>query len=119
AEFMGDRYTFIDCPGSIEFQHQSGPVLAGADLAVVVAEADSKKLPALQVILRDIEARGVPRMLFLNKLDKTEESVREVLAMLQPASAVPLVLRQIPLRNGGAVTGFIDLAQERAHVYRE
>lgn len=119
TEFMGDRYTFIDCPGSIEFQHQSGPVLAGADLAVVVAEADSKKLPALQVILRDLEARGVPRMLFINKLDKTEESVREVLAMLQPASAVPLVLRQIPLRNGGAVTGFIDLAQERAHVYRE
>lgn len=119
TEFMGDRYTFIDCPGSIEFQHQSGPVLAGADLAVVVAEADAKKLPALQVILRDLEARGVPRMLFLNKIDKTEESVREVLAMLQPASAVPLVLRQIPLRNGGAVTGFIDLAQERAHVYRE
>ena len=119
TEFMGDRYTFIDCPGSIEFQHQSGPVLAGADLAVVVAEADPKKLPALQVILRDLEARGVPRMLFLNKIDKTEERVREVLAMLQPASTVPLVLRQIPLRNGGAVTGFIDLAQERAHVYRE
>src|SRR5690606_14939987 len=73
----------------------------------------------LQVILRDLEARGVPRMLFLNKIDKTEERVREVLAMLQPASTVPLVLRQIPLRNGGAVTGFIDLAQERAHVYGE
>src|SRR5690606_2515805 len=53
TECMVDRYTFIDCPGSIEFQHQSGPVLAGADLAVVVAEADPKKLPALQVILRD------------------------------------------------------------------
>lgn len=119
AEFMGDRYTFIDCPGSIEFQAQSAPVLAGADLAVVVAEADEKKIPALQVILRDLEARGIPRMLFLNKIDKTEGSVRDVLALLQPASAVPLVLRQIPLRTQGAVTGFIDLAQERAHIYRE
>ena len=119
AEFMGDRYTFIDCPGSIEFQAQSVPVLAGADLAVVVAEPDEKKIPALQVILRDLEARKVPRMLFLNKIDKTEGRVRDVLTMLQPASAVPLVLRQIPLRTNGAVTGFIDLAQERAHIYRE
>lgn len=119
TEFMGDRYTFIDCPGSVEFQHQSGPILSGADLAVVVAEADEKKIPALQVILRDLEARGVPRMLFLNKLDKTEGSVRDILTLLQPASAVPLVLRQIPLRTNGATTGFIDLAQERAHIYRE
>ncbi|HHY49687.1 MAG TPA: elongation factor G, partial [Alphaproteobacteria bacterium] len=119
TEFMGDRYTFIDCPGSIEFQAQSGPVLAGADLAVVVAEADSKKLPALQVILRDLEARKLPHLMFLNKIDKSEGSVREVLTLLQRASAVPLVLRQIPLRSGGAITGFIDLAQERAHIYRE
>ena len=119
AEFMGDRYTFIDCPGSIEFQQQAAPVLAGADLAVVVAEADPKKLPALQVILRDLEARGIPRMLFLNKIEKTDASVGEVLDTFQAASAVPLVLRQIPLRKGGSVTGFIDLAQERAHIYRE
>lgn len=119
AEFMGDRYTFIDCPGSIEFQAQSGPVLAGADLAVVVAEADVKKLPALQVILRDLESRRLPHLLFLNKIDKTEGSVSDVLALLQQASAAPLVLRQLPLRDGQATTGFIDLAQERAHIYRE
>ncbi len=119
TDFMGDRYTFIDCPGSIEFQAQSMPVLVGADLAVVVAEADEKKVPALQVILRDLEARKIPRMLFLNKIDKSDVKVGEVLAMLQPASAVPLVLRQIPLKTNGATTGFIDLAQERAHIYRE
>jgi elongation factor G len=119
AEFMGDRYTFIDCPGSVEFQGLCAPVLAGADLAVVVAEADPKKLPALQVILRDIEARGIPRMLFMNKIDKAETSVGEVLSTFQPASAVPLVLRQIPLRGSGGIAGFIDLAQERAHIYRE
>ena len=119
ADYMGDRYTFIDCPGSIEFQAMSAPVLAGCDLAIVVAEDDPKKLPALQVILRDLEARGVPRMLFLNKVDKAEISVRDVLSVLQPASATPLVLRQIPLRTNGVVTGAIDLAQERAHIYRE
>ncbi|HUV32999.1 MAG TPA: GTP-binding protein, partial [Devosiaceae bacterium] len=119
TEFMGDRYTFIDCPGSVEFLFESRPVLSGVDTAIVVAEADPKKLPALQVILRDLEARAVPHMMFINKMDKTEGSVRDLLKSLQPASAVPLVLRQIPLRKDGTVVGFIDLALERAHVFRE
>lgn len=119
TEFMGDRYTLIDCPGSIEFQYESWPVLSGADLAVVVAEADPKKLPALQAIFRDLEARGVPHMLFLNKVDKLSGPVRELLATLQPASASRLVLRQIPLRKSGEITGFIDLALERAFNYHE
>jgi elongation factor G len=119
TEFMGERYTFIDCPGSVEFQHEAGPVLDGADLAVVVAEADAKKVPSLQLVLRDLEARGVPHMLFLNKIDKLSGRLRDVLTLLQPASSLRLVLRQIPLRDKGLVTGFIDLALERAFVYRE
>lgn len=119
TEFMGDRYSFFDCPGSIEYQFENRPILAAVDAAVVVAEADSKKIPALQVIMRDLEARRVPHFLFLNKVDKTPGSVRDILKVLQPASALPLVLRQIPLRSGTTITGFIDLALERAHVYRE
>ncbi|MGV3490100.1 MAG: elongation factor G [Devosia sp.] len=119
CEYMGDRYTFLDCPGSVEFQYESLPVLAGVDMAVVVAEADPKKVPALQLILRDLEARALPHLIFLNKIDKLSGAVRDVLAMLQPASRVPLVLRQIPMTKGGIVTGCIDLALERAHVYHE
>ncbi|MCB1494267.1 MAG: elongation factor G [Bauldia sp.] len=119
TDFMGDRFTFIDCPGSVEFGFEAEPVLAGVDLAVVVAEADDKKIPALQVILKSLEDKGIPRILFLNKMDKTSASVRGTLEMLQPASAVPLVLRHIPIRQNDVVTGFIDLALERAFVYRE
>jgi len=119
TEFMGDRITFVDCPGSIEFAFEAEPVLAGCDLAVVVAEADEKKVPALQVILKTLEDHGVPRLLFLNKIDKADAGVRQTLTMLQPASGVPLVLRHIPIWQNGIATGFIDLALERAFVYRE
>ena len=119
ADFMDDTITFLDCPGSVEFAFEAQGVLAGADLAIVVAEADEKKIPALQVILKGLEDRGIPRVLFLNKMDKTEGSVRDTLKTLQAASAAPLVLRHIPIRDDGTVTGFIDLALERAHVYRE
>ncbi len=119
TNYMGDRYTFIDCPGSVEFQYESLPVLAGVDMAVVVAEADPKKVAALQLILRDLEARQLPHIVFLNKIDRLSGPVRDILTMLQPASRVPLVLRQLPMTRNGVVTGCIDLALERAHVYHE
>ena len=119
TDFMGDTLTFIDCPGSVEFAFEAEPALAACDVAVVVAEADDKKVPALQLLLRRLDDLGVPRILFLNKVDKTTAGVRETLKMLQPASAVPLLLRQIPLRKDGVVIGSIDLALERAYVYRE
>jgi elongation factor G len=119
AEYMGDRITFLDCPGSIEFAFEMEGVLAAADLAVVVAEADAKKIPALQVILKTIEDKGIARILVLNKMDKADGSVRQTLETLQPASGVPLLLRQLPIWQNEAVTGFIDLALERAYVYRE
>ncbi|MFN4273899.1 MAG: elongation factor G [Aliihoeflea sp.] len=119
VDFMGESITFVDCPGSIEFAFEAMPVLAACDMAIVVAEADDKKLPALQLIMRELDRQGIPRMMFLNKVDKSTEGVRDTLKMLQPASSTPLLLRQIPLRQDGIVIGSIDLALERAYVYRE
>ncbi|MDX8456178.1 elongation factor G [Mesorhizobium sp. VK9D] len=119
TDFMGEQLTFVDCPGSIEFAFEAEPVLAACDLAVVVAEADEKKIPALQLIMRKLDDLGVPRILFLNKVDKAIAGVRDTLKMLQPASSVPLLLRQIPVRKDGVVIGSIDLALERAYIYRE
>ncbi|MGA9443054.1 MAG: elongation factor G [Methyloceanibacter sp.] len=119
VDYLGDSFTFLDCPGSIEFQADAANVLAACDAAVVVCEPDAKKVPALQLILKQLEDRGIPHFLFLNKIDKAEARVRDIIPMLQPASTVPLVLRQVPIWEGGIVSGFIDLALERAHVYRE
>jgi elongation factor G len=119
TSFMGDSYTFIDCPGSVEFAHDMRAALPAVDAAVVVCEADEKKLPQLQIILRELEELKIPRFLFLNKIDRASQRIRESLMMLQPASRVPLVLRQIPIWNGDLIEGFVDLALERAFVYRE
>ncbi len=119
TEFLGESMTFVDLPGSVEFAYEAEPVLAACDLAVVVTEADEKKIPALQLIMRMLDDIGLPRMLFLNKMDKSAAGVRDTLKLLQPVSAAPLMLRQIPLRKNGIVIGSIDLALERAYIYRE
>lgn len=117
--YMSESITFVDCPGSVEFAYEAEPVLAAADMAVVVAEADEKKLPALQLSLRRLDDLGIPHVLFLNKIDKANAGVRETLKLLQTVSKTPMLLRQIPIWQNGIATGFIDLALERAFVYRE
>ena len=119
TSFMGDTYTFLDCPGSVEFVHDMRAVLPAIDAAVVVCELDEKKVPQLQLILRELEDRKTPRILFLNKIDKADAAVHDVLRLLQDASRTKLVLRQIPTFSGEIVTGFVDLALERAFVYKE
>ena len=119
TNFLGDTYTFVDCPGSVEFVHDMRAALPAVDAAVVVCEADEKKVPQLQLILRELEEQNIPRFLFLNKIDKADKRVRETLNLLQPASRVPLVLRQIPIWTNDIVIGFVDLALERAHIYKE
>ena len=119
TDFMGDAYTFLDCPGSVEFVHDMRAILPAIDAAVVVCEMDDKKVPQLQLILRELEDRKVPRILFLNKIDKVDAGVHDVLALLQPASRAKLVLRQIPTFSGEIISGFVDLALERAFVYKE
>jgi elongation factor G len=119
VEYLGDQFTFIDCPGSIEFQFEGAAALTSCDAAIVVCEPDPKRVPALQLILKQLEDRSIPHFLFLNKIDTFNTPVREILPVLQPASAKPLVLRQIPIWEQGIVTGFVDLALERAFVYRE
>jgi elongation factor G len=119
TSFLGENYTFVDCPGSVEFIHDMRAALPAVDAAVVVCEADEKKVPQLQLILRELEQLNIPRFLFLNKIDKADKRVRETLKLLQPASRVPLVLRQIPIWSNDIVIGFVDLALERAHIYKE
>ena len=69
ASFLGDNFTFIDCPGSVEFTHEGALALPACDMAVVVCEPDPKRVSALQVILKQLDDAGVPHLLFLNKID--------------------------------------------------
>src|SRR5438309_5398469 len=112
-DFMGDHYQVVDCPGSLEFCADVDRALPAVDLAVVVAEPDPAKAGLLQPTLRELERLGVPRALFINKMDLARGSLQELLEALSAVSGTPLVARQIPTFSGEKVSGFIDLALER------
>ncbi len=119
TRYMDESFTILDCPGSIEFLQEALNVLPGVDMAVVVCEPESAKAVMLQPYLKRLADLGIPHLLFVNKIDKATGALREMLAALQEVSEKPLVLRQIPIWDNGIVTGFVDLALERAYVYRE
>jgi elongation factor G len=119
TQYLDEIFTFLDCPGSIEFLQDALNVLPGVDAAVVVCEPDGAKVQMLKPFLKRLGDAGIPHFLFVNKIDKATGNVPDLLVQLQEASDKPLLMRQIPIMDGGAITGFVDLALERAFVYRE
>ncbi len=118
-DHMDDRYVLIDCPGAVDFAAEGDLALPAADLVIVVAEPDPAKAILLQPLLRELERLGVPRLLFINKMDQARTPSAELLAALGAVSAVPVVAQQLPTWSGDHVSGVIDLPLERGYVYRE
>lgn len=117
-DFMEDRYALIDCPGSVEFRAEADHALACADMAVVVIDPEPEKALLAQPWFKAIEALGLPRAVFVNRIDQARGHVEALLQALQPVSAAPVVARQLPIWRDDHVAGYIDLALERAYVYR-
>ncbi len=117
TRYLGEDFTFLDCPGSIEFFADTLGVLPGIDAAVVVCEPDAGKTGMLQPCLKALSDAKIPHFLFVNKFDKASGSLRGLLALLQEESEIPLLLRQIPIWENGVATGFVDLALERGFSY--
>ena len=118
TRYLDEDFTFLDCPGSIEFLSETLNVLPGIDAAVVVCEPEPAKIAMLQPFLKRLADAKIPHLLFINKFDKANGSLRGLLALLQLASDTPLLLRQIPIWEKGVASGFIDLALERAFAWR-
>lgn len=119
TEYLGEQWTFLDCPGSVEMSQDAMNALMVADTAIVVAEPEPTKAVTLAPILKALDSHGVPHMIFVNKMDHPDTSVRETLDALQAISSEPLVLREIPIREGETITGHVDLVSERAFRWQE
>ncbi|MEX2298114.1 MAG: elongation factor G [Dongiaceae bacterium] len=121
CDYLGEHWTFLDCPGSVELAQETQHALMVADAAVVVCEPEPDKALTLAPLLKFLDDNTIPHFLFVNKMDAAAYRVRELLSALQHVSQRPLVLRQVPIRakGGEGVTGYVDLVSERAYRYKE
>jgi len=124
CSFLGDAWSILDCPGSVEFTYEAEAALAAVDIAVVVCEPAPQRAAAVGPMLRRLDDMQIPHIVFINKIDTLEGRVQDTLEALQAHSRVPLVLRQVPIREGGGhdgstITGYVDVVSERAYRYRK
>ncbi|HTZ71058.1 MAG TPA: GTP-binding protein, partial [Acetobacteraceae bacterium] len=117
TSFMDEPWALIDCPGSVEMACAAAHCLSVADLALLVVEPDPARAITAAPLLHQIGELGLPFVVFINHVDALAGPVRDTVVALQAHAPCPLVQREIPIRQGEQVTGFVDVISERAYQY--
>jgi len=119
TEWRGHRITLIDTPGHVDFTAEVERSLRVLDGAVALFCAVGGVQPQSEKVWRQSEKYSVPKIAFINKMDRTGADFFGVLESIQNtlgANAVPLV---VPIGKEDAFRGLIDLVKMRAVFYDE
>lgn len=117
TEYGGICFTFLDCPGSVEFAQETCHALMGVDAAIVVCEPDRNRVLTLAPLFQFLDDREIPHLVFINKMDRSHDSFADILQALKAVSSRPLIPHQYPIGQGEDIRGFIDLVTEQAYQY--
>ncbi len=117
AQWKGNRVNIIDTPGHVDFTVEVERSLRVLDGAVTVLCAKGGVEPQSETVWRQAEGYGVPRMIFVNKMDIMGADFYRVVHMVKDrlkANAVPL---QLPIGKEDSFRGIIDLITMKAEIY--
>jgi elongation factor G len=117
TEYGGICFTFLDCPGSIEFAQETCNALMGIDAAIIVCEPDVDRVLTLAPLFQFLDRWEIPHLIFINKMDRVRSQFGDILRALKEVSSRPLVPHQYPIWQGETLKGFIDLITEQAYQY--
>src|ERR687894_1454396 len=114
CSWNGHRINIIDTPGHVDFTVEVERSLRVLDGGVVVFDAVAGVEPQSETVWRQADKYGVPRICFVNKLDRTGAEFHRCVEMIvSRLHAVPLVL-QIPVGSESSFRGIVDLIDQCA-----
>jgi len=119
AQWKGHRINIIDTPGHVDFTVEVERSLRVLDGAVTVLCAKGGVEPQSETVWRQAEKYGVPRMVFINKMDIMGADFFRVVNMIKDrlkANAVPV---QLPIGAEDSFIGIIDLVEMKAEIYKD
>ncbi|HEY5348927.1 MAG TPA: elongation factor G [Candidatus Lustribacter sp.] len=99
----------IDAPGFVDFLEETKIALLAADAAVVVIDADPSRIPQTRALVDFLESRRMPHLFFVNKMDRPGAAPTATLEALVAAYGMHVVAEQLPLGEGDAFSGVVDL----------
>ena len=118
CSWKGYTINIIDTPGHVDFTVEVERSLRVLDGAVAVFDGVAGVEPQSETVWRQADRYGVPRMCFVNKLDRTGADFYMCVDMIvSRLNAVPLVL-QLPIGNEADFVGVVDLVEMRALTWR-
>ncbi len=113
------RINIIDTPGHVDFTAEVERSLRVLDGAVAVFDAVAGVQPQSETVWRQADKYGVPRIAFVNKMDRVGADFDRCLAMMRTRLGTHPVAIQLPLGTEDGFLGVIDLFRNHAIVYRE
>ena len=119
AQWKDTRINIIDTPGHVDFTVEVERSLRVLDGAVTVLCAKGGVEPQSETVWRQAEKYGVPRMVFVNKMDILGADFYRVVGMIKDrlkANAVPI---QLPIGKEDTFIGIVDLVEMKAEIYKD
>lgn len=113
----GIDMTLVDCPGFIDFFEETKIAVSACDAAVIVLDGEPLRVSQTEALLDFIESRKMPHLFVVNKLDRPGSDFYRTLEALQNAYGRHVVTEQLPIGTAESFTGYVDLADGKAHLY--
>ncbi|MER7461570.1 elongation factor G [Streptomyces sp. NPDC097981] len=113
----GHRVNLIDTPGHVDFSDEVERSLRVLDGAVAVFDAVAGVEPQSETVWRQADRHGVPRIVFVNKMDRVGADLDRAVASVQERLHVVPLLVQLPIGQEDGFRGTVDLVHMRALVW--
>src|SRR5687768_1259874 len=116
-EHEGVRITVVDTPGYADFQADVVEALAAVDAAIVVIDASAGVEVGTEEVWRLADARNLPRMIFVNKMDRENANYDATLEALKARFGPKIAPVYLPIGSADSFRGYVDVIEEHANVY--
>ncbi|MGA9230839.1 MAG: elongation factor G [Exiguobacterium oxidotolerans] len=117
AQWKGNRVNIIDTPGHVDFTVEVERSLRVLDGAVAVLDAQSGVEPQTETVWRQATTYGVPRIVFVNKMDKIGADFLYSVGTLRDRLQANAHAIQIPIGAEDEFKGIIDLVEKKTYMY--
>ena len=119
AEWNGYQINIIDTPGHIDFTAEVQRSLRVLDGGVVIFDAVQGVEPQSETVWRQADRYNVPRICFVNKMDRVGASYENTIEMIRDRLGANPIAVQIPIGNEADFKGVVDLFTERAIIWED